>query len=107
MHSSPDPPSIHQGCNFCAAVVEVESWAHQRMGLLTSHVTQAYHSPLTKLFPRSGRETLLEDDFKEDQVEEELVPLRLQMAFADAALRNHAQAQQQFEVQLILSPTVC
>lgn len=58
---------------------------------------------IDKDFVRSGRETLLDDDFTDEQVDEELAPLNLQIALVDALLGSHTEALQQLEVRHSIS----
>lgn len=46
----------------------------------------------------AGRESLLEDDFTEEQVEQELAPLNVQQAYASASAGQHRTAADQYQV---------
>jgi len=46
----------------------------------------------------SGREGLLEDDYTEEQVEQELAPLAIQLAYVAAASGQHRSALDQLKV---------
>ena len=46
----------------------------------------------------TGRESLMDDDLSEEQVNEELIPVSLQMAYTEAVSGQHEQALHALEV---------
>ena len=51
----------------------------------------------------AGRETLLDEDLDEAQVEEELAPLAVQLAYAGARLGHSMEAISAYEVRALIS----
>ena len=48
----------------------------------------------------AGRETLLDEDLTDDQIEEELAPVTVQLAYAASQLGNAAEALGTYEVPI-------
>ncbi len=55
----------------------------------------------------SGRETLLDEELTEEQVEEELAPVTVQLAYTAAQLGRTAEALSTYEVSALLRLLTC
>ena len=61
----------------------------------------AHHFGLTSCSHAVGRETLLDEDLTDEQIEDELAPVTVQLAYAKSRLGYPAEALSTYEVTLI------
>lgn len=58
----------------------------------------AHHFGFTSCLHAAGRETLLDEDLTDEQIEDELAPVTVQLAYAKSQLGNPAEALSTYEV---------